>query len=80
MNYGVDHRLGSGMAVASSCISDSTPSLGTSTCHGAALKRKEKKKKKKRSSSFWCCPVPLSAVLQEHSVDLSLLSASMWSE
>ena len=36
--------LGSGMAVASSCISDSTPSLGTSTCHGAALKRKKKKK------------------------------------
>ena len=41
-------RLGSGVAVAvpqaGSCSSDSTPSLGTSICHGAALKSKKRKK------------------------------------
>ena len=35
------------MAQAGSCSSDSTPSLGTSTCCSAALKSKKKKKKKK---------------------------------
>ena len=29
-----------------SCSSDSTPSLGTSVCHGAALKRQKRKNKK----------------------------------
>ena len=41
-------QLGSGvaMAVASSCSSNSTPSLGASYAIGVALKRQKKKKKK----------------------------------
>ena len=53
-------RLRSGVAVtvvkASSCSSDSTPSLGTSICCG---KKNQKKKKKKRqnhkASNMWVC-------------------------
>ena len=35
------------VAKASSCTSNSTPSLGTSICHGYSSKKTEKKKKKK---------------------------------
>ena len=35
------------MAVASSCRSDLTPSLGTSICHKCSPKKTKKKKKKK---------------------------------
>ena len=42
-------RLGSGVGVAvaeaGSCGSSSTPSLGTSICHGCGVKKKKKKKK-----------------------------------
>ena len=42
-------RLGSGIAVAvveaGSCISDLTPSLGISICHGCSPKKEKKKKK-----------------------------------
>ena len=44
-NYGVGHRCGSDLAVASSCSSDSTLSLGTSICCGGNPKKKKKKKK-----------------------------------
>ena len=36
------------VAVAGSCSSNLTPSLGTSICHSAVLKRQKKKKKKKK--------------------------------
>ena len=43
-------QMGSGIAVvvvqASSCSSDSTPSLGTSVCHGHSPKKQKKKKLK----------------------------------
>ena len=38
------------VAVASSCSSDSTPSLGTSMCHGCRNKKKKKEKEKERAS------------------------------
>ena len=42
-------QMGSGIAVvvaqASSCSSDSTPSLGTSMCHGCGPKKQKKEKK-----------------------------------
>ena len=46
--YSLQMWLGSGMAVAEagSCSSDSTPSMGTSICHGCVPKKKKKKKKK----------------------------------
>ena len=51
--------LGSGVsvAVAGSCSSDSTPSLGSFICHGCSpkktkKKRKEKKKKEKKIRKF----------------------------
>ena len=51
MGSGVGHRwLGSGVAVASSYSSNSTPSLGTSVCLECGPKnRKDKKRKKKKS-------------------------------
>ena len=46
MNCGAGHRLGSNpcvaVAVAGSCSSDSTCSLGTSICHGCGPKKKKK--------------------------------------
>ena len=43
-------RSGVAMAVvwAGSCSSDSTPSLGTSICHGCGPKKEKKRKKKKK--------------------------------
>ena len=38
-------QLGSGVAVAGSYISDRTPSLGTSVCHGCSPKKQKKKKR-----------------------------------
>ena len=35
------------VAMDGSCSSDSTPSLGTSICHGCSLKKQKKKRKKK---------------------------------
>ena len=50
--------LGSGtavtVAVASSCSSDLTSSLGTSICHGGSPKKQKKKKKKERKSGITC--------------------------
>ena len=56
--YRSQTQLGSGITVAlvqaDSCSSKWTPSLGTSTCAGAALKnRKKKKKKLKREFPLW---------------------------
>jgi len=51
-------RLRSGIAVAVAVAvaggysSNSTPSLGTSTCHSVALKKTKKKKKKKLNQSY----------------------------
>ena len=42
------------MAEVGSYSSDSTPSLGTSTCRSAALKKKEKKRKRKCIQSNSC--------------------------
>ena len=39
------------MAQASSCISYSTPSLGTSICHGCGPKKQTKNKKQKKMSA-----------------------------
>ena len=39
-------RLGVAVVEAGSCSSDSIPSLGTSMCHGMALKRQTNNKKK----------------------------------
>ena len=58
-------EFGVAVSVAGICSSDWTPSLGTSMCHGMALKRP--KDQKKKNSSFliwmpfmsWCCPVAL---------------------
>ena len=41
------------VAKASSCRSDLTPRLGTSTCHGCGLKKKKKKKKSFKLISFF---------------------------
>ena len=49
-------QLGSGIAVAvaraSDCSSDSTPSLGTSMCHGVALKKTKRKEKSRRKQKL----------------------------
>ena len=49
-------RLGFSIAVAGakagSCSSDSTPSLGTSICHGGGPKKKKRKKKKKKAAEL----------------------------
>jgi len=42
-----------GCGVDSSYSSGSTPSLGTSLCHGCGPKKKKKKKKKGKKDSFW---------------------------
>ena len=41
------------VAWACNCISDSTPSLGTSICHGCSPKKTKKKKKKKKHDNSW---------------------------
>ena len=53
-------RLGSGIAVAvaSSRISDLTPSLGTSICHGCGPKKKKNKQKTKKQKTKQNPPPP----------------------
>ena len=45
--------IGMAVAVAGSCSSDSTPSLGNSMCHRCDPKKQKQKEKKKKKAFAW---------------------------